>query len=148
MAILKIKEIGRNWWNRSARRDIYINGKHSGILATNEIELEVAPGPCKVTVQNTFPTFRSSAYINIEDGAENNVEFRDSRWFLNFIMVIDVAFLFIRNLLPVPKIFRSIGYGYGLLWFLYSLIKKDGHYKIFAYSRVPLNQVGPETFFS
>ena len=141
MARLKIKEIGRNWWNRSARRDIYINGKHSGILATKEIELDVEPGPCTVTVQNSFPTFRSSAYINIEEDGENNVEFRDCRWLLNLIMAIDVVFLFIRNLIPAPKIFKTIGYGYGLLWFLYSLLMKDGHYKIFAYSKVPLDQV-------
>ena len=29
MANLKIKESGRNWWNRKSRRDIYINGNTS-----------------------------------------------------------------------------------------------------------------------
>ena len=46
MAKLKIQEFGRNWWTRHARRDIYINGKHSGTLAGDEIELDVETGHC------------------------------------------------------------------------------------------------------
>lgn len=70
MAKLKVKEIGRNWWTRQSRRDIYINEKHSGILAGEEIELDVKSGPCKVTVQNRFPTFSTTTYINIEEKAD------------------------------------------------------------------------------
>ena len=72
MAKLKVTEIGRNWWNRRSRRDIYVNGKHSGVLTGDDVEIEVEPGPCEVTVQNVFPSFRSTAYINIEEKAEHN----------------------------------------------------------------------------
>lgn len=43
MAKLKVKEIGRNWWNRKSRRDIYVNGRHSGVLTGEEVEIEVEP---------------------------------------------------------------------------------------------------------
>lgn len=75
MARLKITEICRNRWKRSIRRDIYINGKHSGIITTGELDLEVESGPCEVTVQNIFPAFRSTTYINVDDQADNHIVF-------------------------------------------------------------------------
>ena len=54
-----------------------------------ELDLNVETGPCKVTVQNMFPRFSSTAYIHIEDKAENYVTFRDTKWFLNFMMAVN-----------------------------------------------------------
>ena len=89
MAKLKIEEIGHNWWTSKSRREVYINGKHSGVLMGKELDLDVETGPCKVTVQNMFPRFSSTAYIHIEDKAENYVTFRDTKWFLNFMMAVN-----------------------------------------------------------
>ena len=139
MANLKIKESGRNWWNRKSRRDIYINGKHSGVLTGEEQNLEVEAGPCKVMVQNTFPAFRSTAYINLEEKADNHVEFRDSRWIMNFLMALDLILMFVRNLLPVPRIFRNITNLYAMFWTFYSLANYNNYFKTFAYSRVAID---------
>lgn len=139
MAKLKVKEIGRNWWTRKSRRDIYINEKHSGILAGEEIELDVEAGPCKVTVQNRFPAFSTTTYINIEEKADNYVNFRDTKWFLNFLMAINVGLIFLRSLLPMPRIIRQVSNAYAYLWFLFSLLCSKGYYKTFAYSRVAID---------
>ena len=138
MAKLKITEIGRNWWNRRSRRDIYVNGKHSGVLTGEEVEIEVEPGPCKVTVQNVFPSFRSTAYINIEEKADNHVDFRDTKWFLNFLMTVNVAFIFLRGLMPVSPVVRKISNIYTYVWMMFSLFNHNGYFKIFAYSRVAI----------
>ena len=138
MAKLKITEIGRNWWNRRSRRDIYVNGKHSGVLTGEEVEIEVEPGPCKVTVQNVFPSFRSKAYINIEEKASNHVYFRETKWFLNFLMTVNVALMFLRGLIPVPNIIRHISNTYTYLWIVLSLLFHNNYFKTFAYSRVAI----------
>lgn len=138
MAKLRIRELDRNWWNRSARRDIYINGKHSGVLTSEELELDVKSGPCRVTVQSTFPSFRSTAYINIEEKADNHVDFRDTRWFLNFLMTVNVALMFLWGLIPVPNIIRHISNTYTYLWIVFSLLFHNNYFKTFAYSRVAI----------
>lgn len=139
MANLKIKESGRNWWTRKSRRDIYINGKHSGVLTGEELNLEVEAGPCKVMVQNIFPGFRSTAYINIQEEADNYLNFRDNKWIINFLMVLDVTLIFIRNLLPVSRIFRNITNIYAMFWTFYSLTNRNSYFKTFAYSRVAID---------
>lgn len=138
MAKLKVTEIGRNWWNRRSRRDIYVNGKHSGVLTGDDVEIEVEPGPCKVTVQNVFPSFRSTAYINIEEKADNHVDFRDTKWFLNFLMAVNVAFIFLRGLMPVSPVVRKISNIYTYVWLMFSLFNHNGYFKTFAYSRVAI----------
>ena len=138
MAKLKITEIGRNWWNRRSRRDIYVNGKHSGVLTGEEVEIEVEPGPCMVTVQNVFPSFRSTAYINIEDKASNHVDFRDTKCFLNFLMAVNVGLMLLRSLFPMPMIVRKISNIYTYVWIVFSLLNHNGYFKTFAYSRVAL----------
>ena len=138
MAKLKITEIGRNWWNRRSRRDIYVNGKHSGVLTGEEVEIEVEPGPCKVTIQNVFPSFRSTAYINIEEKASNHVDFRDTKWFLNFLMAVNVGLVFLRGLIPMPQIVRKVSNVYTYVWILFSLFNHNGYFKTFAYSRVAI----------
>ena len=129
MAKLKITEIGRNWWNRRSRRDIYVNGKHSGVLTGEEVEIEVEPGPCKVTVQNVFPSFRSTAYINIEEKASNHVDFRDTKWFLNFLMALNVGLIFLRGLIPITGVIRQVSNIYAYIWLLFSLFNRDGYFK-------------------
>jgi len=138
MAKLKVKETGRNWWNRRSRRDIYVNGKHSGVLTGEEVEIEVEPGPCKVTVQNVFPAFRSTAYINIEEKASNHVDFRDTKWFLNFMMAVNVGLIFLRGLIPMPQIVRKVSNIYTYVWIMFSLFNRNGYFKTFAYSRVAI----------
>lgn len=139
MAKLKIQEFGRNWWKRHARRDIYINGKHSGTLAGDEIELDVEAGHCKIMVQNMFPRFSSTAYIHIEDKAENYVTFRDTKWFLNFMMAVNVVLIFLRSLLPMPVIVRKISNIYTYIWIMFCLFNRSGYFKTFAYSRVAID---------
>lgn len=142
MARLKIKETGRNWWNRNARRYIFINGKHTGTLDSSEMEIEVEPGPCKVTIRNAFPGFQGSSYLNVEDGAENNVVFRDRKWFWNFLMAANVVLMFIRGFIrlsnPVSEIFRTVTHGYAFLWIIGSIFSRDDYYRMFAWSKVPL----------
>lgn len=139
MAKLKIQEFGRNWWTRHARRDIYINGKHSGTLAGDEIELDVEAGHCKIMVQNMFPLFSSTAYIHIEDKADNYVTFRDTKWFLNFMMAVNIVLIFLRSLLPMPAIVRKISNIYTYIWIMFSLFNRRGYFKTFAYSRVAID---------
>ena len=139
MAKLKIQEFGRNWWTRHARRDIYINGKHSGTLAGDEIELDVEAGHCKIMVQNMFPRFSSTTYIHIEDKAENYVTFRDTKWFMNFMMAVNVVLIFLRSLLPMPAIVRKISNIYTCIWIMFSLLNRSGYFKTFAYSRVSID---------
>lgn len=139
MAKLKIKEFGRNWWTNRARRDIYINGKHSGTLEGDEMELDVEAGHCKVTVQNIFPHYSSTAYISIEENAENYVTFRDTKWIINFLMALNVCLIFLRGLIPMPHIIRQISNGYAYLWLLFSLFNRNGYFKTFAYSRVAID---------
>ena len=138
MAKLKVKEIGRNWWNRRSRRNIYVNGRHSGVFTGEEVEIEVEPGPCKVTVQNVFPSFRSTAYINIEEKASNHVDFRDTKWFLNFLMAVNVGLVFLRGLIPMPQIVRKISNIYTYVWIMFSLFNHNDYFKTFAYSRVAI----------
>lgn len=138
MAKLKITEIGRNWWNRRSRRDIYVNGKHSGVLTGKDVEIEVEPGPCKVTVQNVFSSFRSTAYINIEEKASNHVDFRDTKWFLNFLMAVNVGLVFLRGLIPMPQIVRKVSNIYTYVWIMFSLFNHKSYFKTFAYSRVAI----------
>ena len=138
MAKLKVTEIGRNWWNRRSRRDIYVNGKHSGVLTGDDVEIEVEPGPCEVTVQNVFPSFRSTAYINIEEKASNHVDFRDTKWFLNFLMAVNVGLVFLRGLIPMPQIIRKVSNIYTYVWIMFCLFNHNGYFKIFAYSRVAI----------
>ena len=138
MAKLKVKETGRNWWNRRSRRDIYVNGKHSAVLTGEEVEIEVEPGPCKVTVQNVFPAFRSTAYINIEEKASNHVDFRDTKWFLNFMMAVNVGLVFLRGLIPMPQIVRKVSNIYTYVWIMFNLFNRNGYFKTFAYSRVAI----------
>ena len=138
MAKLKVTEIGRNWWNRRSRRDIYVNGKHSGVLTGDDVEIEVEPGPCKVTIQNVFPSFRSTAYINIEEKASNHVDFRDTKWFLNFLMAVNVGLVFLRGLIPMPQIVRKVSNIYTYVWIMFCLFNHNGYFKIFAYSRVAI----------
>jgi hypothetical protein len=135
MAKLKIEEIGHNWWTRKSRREVYINGKHSGVLIGKELDLDVETGPCKVTVQNMFPRFSSTAYIHIEDNADNYVTFRDTKWFLNFMMAVNVVLIFLRSLLPMPVIVRKISNIYTCIWIAFSLLNCNGYFKTFAYSR-------------
>lgn len=139
MAKLKVKEIGRNWWTGKSRRDIYINEKHSGILTGEEIELDVEAGPCKVTVQNSFPAFSTTTYINIEEKADNYVNFRDTKWFLNFLMAINAVLIFLRGLIPMPRIIRQVSNAYAFLWVMFSLFNRNGYFKTFAYSRVAID---------
>ena len=138
MAKLKITEICHNRWNRSTRRDVYINGKHSGIITTGELDLDVESGPCEVTVQNIFPAFRSTAYINIEDQADNHVVFKDTKWFVNFLMAANLLLIFLRGLMPMPRIIRQINNAYTLGWFLFSFMNRNDYFKTFAYSRVAI----------
>ena len=139
MAKLKIKEFGRNWWTRHTRRDIYINGKHSGTMVGEELEIDVDSGHCKVVVRNVFPYFSSTAYINIEEEAENYVTFRDTKWFLNFMMAVNVVLIFLRSLLPMPVIVRKISNIYTCIWITFSLLNYNGYFKTFAYSRVAID---------
>jgi hypothetical protein len=139
MAKLKIEEIGHNWWTRKSRREVYINGKHSGALIGKELDLDVETGPCKVTVQNIFPRFSSTAYIHIEDKADNYVTFRDTKWFLNFMMAVNVVLIFLRSLLPMPVIVRKISNIYTCIWIAFSLLNCNGYFKTFAYSRVAID---------
>ena len=138
MAKLKITEICRNRWNRSTRRDVYINGKHSGIITTGELDLDVESGPCEVTVQNIFPAFRSTAYINIEDQADNHVVFKDTKWFANFLMAANLLLIFLRGLVPMPKIVKQISNLYVFGWLLFSIFNHNDYFKTFAYSRVSI----------
>lgn len=138
MAKLKITEICRNGWNRSTRRDVYINGKHSGIITTGELDLEVKSGPCEVTVQNIFPAFRSTVYINIEDQADNHVVFKETKWFANFLMAANLLLIILRGLVPMPKIVRNISNAYAFGWFLFSIFNHNDYFKTFAYSRVSI----------
>lgn len=138
MAKLKITEICHNRWNRSTRRDVYINGKHSGIITTGEMDLDVESGPCRVTVQNVFPAFSSTIYINIEDKADNHVVFKDTKWFANFMMTANLLLIFLRGLIPMPKIVRHISNFYAIGWGLFSALIHNDYFKTFAYSRVAI----------
>lgn len=138
MAKLKIQEIGRNWWKRSSRRDIFINGKLSGVLSSDEIELEVEPGPCQITIQNSFPTYRTTTYLNVEDNAINHVEFRDTKWFLNFLMAANVVLTFLRGLIPMPEFIRRTSNSYSFLWIIFCTLCRNGYFKVFAYSRISI----------
>ena len=128
MAKLKIEEIGHNWWTRKSRREVYINGKHSGVLMGKELDLDVEAGPCRVTVQNMFPHFSSTAYIHIEDKADNYVTFRDTKWFLNFMMAVNIVLIFLRSLLPMPAIVRKISNIYTYIWIVFSLFNRRGYF--------------------
>lgn len=139
MAKLKIEEIGHNWWTRKSRREVYINGKHSGVLIGKELDLDVETGPCKVTVQNMFPRFSSTAYIHIEDKAENYVTFRDTKWFLNFLMALNLGLIFLRGLIPITGVIRQVSNIYAYIWILFSLFNRDGYFKTFAYSKVAID---------
>ena len=139
MAKLKIEEIGHNWWTRKSRREVYINGKHSGVLIGKELDLDVETGPCKVTVQNMFPRFSSTAYIHIEDNADNYVTFRDTKWFLNFLMALNVGLIFLRGLIPITGVIRQVSNIYAYIWILFSLFNRDGYFKTFAYSKVAID---------
>ena len=139
MAKLKIQEFGRNWWTRHTRRDIYINGKHSGTMVGEELEIDVDSGHCKVVVRNVFPYFSSTAYINIEEDAENYVTFRDTKWFLNFLMALNVGLIFLRGLMPITGVIRQVSNIYAYIWLLFSLFNRDGYFKTFAYSKVAID---------
>ena len=139
MAKLKIQEFGRNWWTRHTRRDIYINGKHSGTMVGEELEIDVDSGHCKVVVRNVFPYFSSTAYINIEEEAENYVTFRDTKWFLNFLMALNVGLIFLRGLIPITGVIRQVSNIYAYIWLLFSLFNRDGYFKTFAYSKVAID---------
>lgn len=139
MAKLKIQEFGRNWWTRHTRRDIYINGKHSGTMVGEELEIDVDSGHCKVVVRNVFPYFSSTAYINIEEEAENYVTFRDTKWFLNFLMALNVGLIFLRGLIPITGVIRQVSNIYAYIWLLFSLFNRDSYFKTFAYSKVAID---------
>ena len=139
MAKLKIEEVGHNWWTRKSRREVYINGKHSGVLIGKELDLDVETGPCKVTVQNMFPRFSSTAYIHVEDNADNYVTFRDTKWFLNFLMALNVGLIFLRGLIPITGVIRQVSNIYAYIWLLFSLFNRDGYFKTFAYSKVAID---------
>lgn len=139
MAKLTIKEFGRNWWTRHTRRYIYINGKHSGTLAGDEMQIDVQSGHCKVTVQNMFPHFTSTAYINVEEKAENYMTFRDTKWFLNFLMALNVGLIFLRGLIPISGVIRRVSNIYAYMWLLFSLFNRNCYFKTFAYSKVAID---------
>lgn len=139
MANLKIKEVGQNWWTRKARRDIYINGKRSGAFTGDELDLQVEAGPCKVMIQNVFPGFRSTTYINIQEDADNYVNFRDNKWIINFLMAVDLVLLFLRNLMPVSRTLRNITNLYVMFWTFFSLANYNGYFKTLAYSKVAID---------
>ena len=58
---------------------------------------------------------------------------------MNFLMALDLILMFVRNLLPVPRIFRNITNIYAMFWTFYSLTNRNSYFKTFAYSRVAID---------
>ena len=71
--------------------------------------------------------------------ADNYVTFRDTKWFLNFMMAVNVVLIFLRSLLPMPVIVRKISNIYTCIWIAFSLLNCNGYFKTFAYSRVAID---------
>ena len=140
MAKLKISENGRNWWKSLSRKHVFINGKHSGVIEGEQLEIDVEPGACKVLIRNSFPGFSGHAYIHVEENAENHVVFRDRNWLWNVAMVVNLLSMFLRRLIHLPAPFQSkalmISQGFSFVWLMKFLFGKDRWYQTFAYSVV------------
>ena len=108
-------------------------------MVGEELEIDVDSGHCKVVVRNVFPYFSSTAYINIEEEAENYVTFRDTKWFLNFLMALNLGLIFLRGLIPITGVIRQGSNIYAYIWLLFSLFNRDGYFKTFAYSKVAID---------
>lgn len=140
MAKLKISENGRNWWKSLSRKHVFINGKHSGVIDGEQLEIDVEPRACKVLIRNSFPGFSGHAYIHVEENAENHVVFRDRNWLWNVAMVVNLLFMFLRRFIHIPAPFQSkalmISQGFSFVWLMKFLFGKDRWYQTFAYSVV------------
>lgn len=120
---------------------IFINNNLLGIMNCKEIRIQMPPGRYKIRVQSVVPLLGTEMMMEVSEGVENHLSFRNRERGWDVILMIDLVLWIVGFFPHLPEYwemaYNIFTYGVFILWLGYEWLIRKKYFRM-EFSRRPI----------